>query len=579
MEVCRWFHANLTGADADALLKERGVDGSYLARPSHSNPGDFTLSVRRKNEVTHIKIQNCGDFYDLYGGDKFATLSELVQYYTSESDASQLRERNGELILLKYPLNCADPTSERWFHGQMSGREAEECLMMGKAKHGSFLVRLSQSKPGEYVMSVRVEERVSHVMIRCQDGKYDFGGGAQFESLRELVEYYRTNPMVEQGGAVVLLVTPFNATRITARDISVRFRELSENTGAGKMGFWEEFEFLQQSEHNQGLTRTVGALPENRAKNRFKNITPYDHTRVILEGRDPGVPGSDYINANHIRIDLEHPAAATSSPDMYSSLLLLPHAPHTPTAPSPAPSPRPAHCLHYIATQGCLSSTMVDFWEMVWQQRVDVVVMVTRLVERGKNKCVQYWPSEGSAVYGDVEVTAAGQCQGRYYVLRELALANTKEQLSRTIYHYQFTAWPDHGLPSDPSFVLDLLHDVNRRLEDVANGTGSSPGAAPPGRGPMLVHCSAGIGRTGTFIALDVVLKQIERHGLDCELDIQRTIQQVRTCRSGMVQTEAQYKLVYAAVRDYVETSLSRSHAQKKSQSLGREYTNIKYFH
>nr|XP_024214332.1 tyrosine-protein phosphatase non-receptor type 11-like isoform X2 [Halyomorpha halys] len=106
----RWFHPNVTGLEAECLLLERGYDGSFLARPSRSNPGDFTLSVRN-NEVTHIKIQNTGDFYDLYAGEKFATLSELVQYYMENQ--GQLKERNGEVIELKFPLNCADPTTER----------------------------------------------------------------------------------------------------------------------------------------------------------------------------------------------------------------------------------------------------------------------------------------------------------------------------------------------------------------------------------------------------------------------------------------------------------------------------------
>ena len=108
----RWFHSNINGIEAEALLKDRGFHGSFLARPSQGNPGDFTLSVRIANgDVRHIKIQNKGDFYDLYGGEKFATLSELVQYYTENQ--GQLREKNGDVIELKFPLNCADPTTER----------------------------------------------------------------------------------------------------------------------------------------------------------------------------------------------------------------------------------------------------------------------------------------------------------------------------------------------------------------------------------------------------------------------------------------------------------------------------------
>lgn len=540
----RWFHPNISGLEAEVLLKERGIEGSFLARPSKSNPGDFTLSVRRNGEVTHIKIQNMGDFYDLYGGEKFATLAELVQYYMENQ--GQLREKNGEIIELKYPLNCADPTTERWFHGHLSGREAEK-LILEKGKNGSFLVRESQSKPGDYVLSVRTDDKVTQVMIRCvQDNKYDVGGGRKFDTLSELVEHYRRNPMVEQSGTVVPLKMPFNATRINARGIDSRVRELSrrrqtsfdpslqkEHQGPtmGKAGFWEEFESLQQQECKQLYSRKEGQKPENRNKNRYKNILPFDHTRVILRDTDPGIPGSDYINANLI----------TSEEDLGSEAKT------------------------YIATQGCLPSTCADFWWMIWQENTRVIVMTTKEVERGKNKCGRYWPEEGaSKEYGRITVKNVSESSNNDYILREF-LVSKDSQPERKIFHYHFTAWPDHGVPSDPGCVLNFLHDVNKRQEEITSA------------GPIVVHCSAGIGRTGTFIVVDMILDQIKRQGLDCEIDIQRTIQMVRSQRSGMVQTEAQYKFVYLAVQHHIETVQQRISAEQKSLQLGREYTNIKY--
>ena len=158
--------------------------------------------------MTHIKIQNTGDFYDLYGGEKFATLSELVLFY--QENKGQLREKSGEEIQLIYPLNCADPTTERWFHGHLTGREAEKVLL-DKGRNGSFLVRESQGKPGNYVLSVRSEDKVTHVMIRCEREKYDCGGGDQFDSLTELIEHYKKNPMVETTGTVIHLKLPYTA--------------------------------------------------------------------------------------------------------------------------------------------------------------------------------------------------------------------------------------------------------------------------------------------------------------------------------------------------------------------------------
>eukprot|EP00096_Caligus_rogercresseyi_P011039 TRINITY_DN4221_c0_g1_i1.p1 TRINITY_DN4221_c0_g1~~TRINITY_DN4221_c0_g1_i1.p1 ORF type:complete len:613 (-),score=174.74 TRINITY_DN4221_c0_g1_i1:83-1921(-) len=546
----RWFHPNLHGVEAEHLLRERGYDGSFLARPSKGNPGDFTLSVRRKDEVTHIKIQDRGDFYDLYGGEKFATLSELISFY-SESGGT-LKEKNGRVIDLKHPLNCADPTSERWFHGNLQGREAEELLLDSGGRNGSFLVRESQSKPGEYVVSARSENKVTHVMIHYRDNKYDVGGGERFDSLPELVDYYRRNPMVETSGTVVHLKSPFNATRISAAGINSRVRELqkenrlSSSSGGGSgvvggggsggggggsstltrvspeapAGFWEEFESLQSNECKHKHTREEGSKRHNKARNRYKNILPFDHSRVVLRGLED----RDYINANHV---------------------------------SPGEGAK-----DYIATQGCLASTRSDFWHMTWQEEARVIVMTTKEFERGKAKCAKYWPDLGcSESYGPYRVSSVSESPSAHYTLREFLLSRTSEvedEDSRIVLHFHFTAWPDHGVPGDPGCVLDFLQDVNAAHES----------------GPVIVHCSAGIGRTGTFIVIDLIIDQIKRNGLDCDIDIQKTIQTVRSFRSGMVQTEAQYKFVYLAVQHHIETVVHRIQAEQKST---REYTNIRY--
>jgi tyrosine-protein phosphatase non-receptor type 11 len=450
MESRGWFHPNITGLEAEALLVERGSDGSFLARPSCSNPGDFTLSVRRGGRVTHIKIQNTGDFYDLYGGEKFATLSELVQYYMEAQ--GQLREKHGEVIHLRFPLNCADPTTERWFHGHLSGREAEQ-MILEKGKNGSFLVRESQSKPGDFVLSVRTDDRVTHVMIRYIEGSFDIGGGARFDSLSELVEHYRQNPMVETNGHVVHLKQPFNATRINASGIDGRVKELQKENGQlkGKIGFWEEFESLQQQECKHLFSRKEGQKPENRNKNRYKNILPFDHTRVILRGKEPE---DEYINANYIR-----PA------DLVGDGRKL-----------------------YIATQGCLTTTTNDFWHMVWQENSRVIVMTTKLFERGKSKCARYWPEEGEEEeFGTIKISNLSENSTADYTLRKFKVTKQgdTEGEQRKVFHFHFQAWPDHGVPSDPGCVLNFLHEVNARQESIA------------GAGPVVVHCSAGIGRTG----------------------------------------------------------------------------------
>jgi len=535
----RWFHPNIHGIEAEHLLNDRGGDGSFLARPSKGNPGDFTLSVRRRGEVTHIKIQNTGDFYDLYGGEKFATLSELVQFYME--NMGQLREKNGEEIQLIYPLNCADPTTERWFHGHLTGREAEKVLLE-KGKNGSFLVRESQGHPGNYVLSVRSEDKVTHVMIRCSRDKYDIGGGDQFDSLTELIDHYKKNPMVESTGTVIHLKHPYNATRVNAGQIDVRVAELQKESGpssfgGGKAGFWEEFESLQQQECKHLYSRKEGQKNENKAKNRYKNILPFDHTRVVLRDTDKNVAGSDYINANYINQEDEM-----------------------------VPGGKTGNFKRYIATQGCLSSTRADQWHMVWQERTLVMVMTTKEIERSKTKCARYWPDlEKSEEYGAFTVKNMNEETSKDYTLREFLVTKADEKEERRIFHFHFLGWPDHGTPEDPGCVLNFLHDVNLKQESLDKA------------GPIMVHCSAGIGRTGTFIVIDMIIDQIQKLGLDCEIDIQRTIQMVRSQRSGMVQTEAQYKFVYLAVQHHIDTLSQRLAAEQKSQLLGREYTNIKY--
>ncbi|XP_029564675.1 tyrosine-protein phosphatase non-receptor type 11 [Salmo trutta] len=550
----RWFHPNITGVEAENLLLTRGVDGSFLARPSKSNPGDFTLSVRRNGAVTHIKIQNTGDYYDLYGGEKFATLAELVQYYMEHH--GQLKEKNGDVIELKYPLNCADPTSERWFHGHLSGREAEK-LLTEKGKNGSFLVRESQSHPGDFVLSVRTGDdktdssdgkpKVTHVMIRCQhDLKYDVGGGEKFDSLTDLVEHYKKNPMVETLGTVLQLKQPLNTTRINAAEIESRVRELSklaEATDKVKQGFWEEFETLQQQECKLLYSRKEGQRAENKNKNRYKNILPFDHTRVVLNDGDGSEAGSDYINANLIMV------VTDVMPELESK----------------CNSTKPKKS--YIATQGCLQNTISDFWRMVFQENSRVIVMTTKEVERGKSKCVKYWPDVSALKeYGIMRVRNVKETSAHDYILRELKLSKVGQgNTERTVWQYHFRAWPDHGVPTDPGGVLDFLEEVNLKQESILEA------------GPIVVHCSAGIGRTGTFIVIDILIDVIREKGVDCDIDVPKSIQMVRSQRSGMVQTEAQYRFIYMAVQHYIETLQRRIEEEQKSKIKGREYTNIKY--
>lgn len=612
----RWFHPALSGVEAERILMEKGHDGCFLARPSMSKRGDFTLSVRRGTDITHIKIQNNGEFLDLYGGEKFATLSELVQHYMENQ--CQLREKNGNIIKLKTPLNCADPTTERWYHGQLTAKEAER-IMLENGKNGSFLVRESQRQPGDYVLSVRTRDRVTHVILRKQDDKYDVGGGQQFNDLVSLIDHYRNFPMVETTGEVLRLIQPFNATRIQVRHFLTRVKQLQkENEGpiesmAYKAGFWEEFETLQMMENLQLFDRMEGSKPENIRKNRYKNIIPFDRTRVILRDIPPDAPpGSDYINANYIRSDCydlspdndsdggsfenghlsrdgmpskhkekshtqpptfvvteevenssvysKGQGSVSNSPPAFEPSVLVRSNPNyvNTTIPKSAEETENGVVDHvynkiYIATQGCLSSTIYPFWSMIWQEDVRIIIMTTKEIERGKVKCERYWPElHKTEVYKKYTIYNEFESSTPDYTLRRFVVTKKDEAAKRTIYHFHFTAWPDHGVPTEPGRVLNILLDVNYRLQQIMTGPD------PPAQVVVCVHCSAGIGRTGTFIVIDMILDQIRKEGFDCEIDIHRTVQMVRDQRSGMVQNEAQYKFIYMAALEFIETEKQR---------------------
>ncbi|XP_015470817.1 receptor-type tyrosine-protein phosphatase kappa-like [Parus major] len=228
----------------------------------------------------------------------------------------------------------------------------------------------------------------------------------------------------------------------------------------------------------------------NQNKNRYKSIIPYDHCRVVLQ---PSDTGNGYINASYV--------------DTYRS-------------------PR-----FFIAAQGPLSGTVVDFWHMVWQEKTSVIVMLTGLVEQNKIKCEQYWP-EQEQVYGDFTVTLNNTWTTTGLVKRIFCLQKAGCALPRAVEQFHYLLWPDHGVPRNPSQLLCLVEVVNKRVLE-----------APAG--PVLVHCSAGIGRTGTFIALDFLLKMGKAEG---KVDVFHCVQQLREQRVSMVQTKEQYSFLYEAL-------------------------------
>ncbi|XP_056891571.1 protein tyrosine phosphatase receptor type Db isoform X23 [Takifugu flavidus] len=257
--------------------------------------------------------------------------------------------------------------------------------------------------------------------------------------------------------------------------------------------FSQEYESVDPG---QQFTWENSNLEVNKPKNRYANVIAYDHSRVLLSSID-GVPGSDYINANYI--------------DGYRRQNA------------------------YIATQGSLPETFGDFWRMIWEQHTANIIMMTKLEEKSRVKCDQYWPTRGSETYGLVQVTLLDTVELATYSVRTFALYKSGSNEKREVRHFQFTAWPDHGVPEHPTPFLAFLRRVKA--------------CNPPDAGPMVVHCSAGVGRTGCFIVIDAMTERIKQ---EKTLDVYGHVTLMRSQRNYMVQTEDQYIFIHDALLEAV---------------------------
>lgn len=277
-------------------------------------------------------------------------------------------------------------------------------------------------------------------------------------------------------------------------------------------GFKAEY---NQQQIGKEFSWDIAHLPENAPKNRYANIVAYDHSRVLLSSID-GLPNSDYINASYI--------------DGYKK----PNA--------------------YISTQGPLPATFNDFWRMVWEVRSTAIVMLTNLQEKNKLKCHKYWPDDCTE-YGDIIVTLVRNEPFADYTIRTFKLELAGQQKNsgeiREVRQFHFTGWPDHGVPLYPTTILNFRKKV--RLDTI------------PDEGPAIVHCSAGVGRTGAYIVIDNMLDRIQ---LNNDVDIFNTIAVMRRRRIAMVQTEEQYIFVHDAIVEYLLTGETQVPLQELRQTI-----------
>ncbi len=313
----------------------------------------------------------------------------------------------------------------------------------------------------------------------------------------------------------VLEAVVCGVTEVPARNLHHHIQQLMSGAG-GDQGMIDghaaphmsgmEIEFKKLSSLHQGQSPPQmdpekfysANLPCNKFKNRLVNILPYESSRVCLQPIR-GVEGSDYINASFI--------------DGYR------------------------YRSAYMATQGPLAETVDDFWRMLWEHNSTIVVMLTKQREMGRDKCAQYWPADRSARYQCFVVDPLAEYNMPQYLLREFKVTDARDGQCRTVRQFQFMDWPEQGVPKSGEGFIDFIGQVHKTKEQFGQ------------EGPITVHCSAGVGRTGVFVALSLVLERMQYEGV---VDVFQTVRALRTQRPAMVQTEDQYQFCYRAALEYL---------------------------
>jgi len=309
-----------------------------------------------------------------------------------------------------------------------------------------------------------------------------------------------------------LVLAPPKTHSVSIEDLPGVMAQLGANTNAG---YTDEYEAIESGDE---YPRTAAKDPLQKPNNRYANILPYDHSRVTVS-RENNDPLTEYINANYI--------------DGYGN------------------KPR-----SYIAAQGPKDITLIAFWKMLWENKVPIIIMVTNCEEKGRPKCVRYWPEKirQEMYVGKICLTLTSEEEFAEYLIRTITVQNGSEM--RIMRQFHFIAWPDHGVPETTLTTINILRKA-RLYRQRANG-------------PMVIHCSAGVGRTGTLLAIDVNMDYFAKHNA---IDVVGVMNHMRRQRSTMVQTEDQFVFIYQALADCCQAEASDLDPQQLRAHFGALHT------
>ncbi|XP_064204766.1 tyrosine-protein phosphatase non-receptor type 2 isoform X1 [Anguilla rostrata] len=286
-------------------------------------------------------------------------------------------------------------------------------------------------------------------------------------------------------------------------------------------GRWQNL-YVEIRSQSHECPYKVAKYPENRNRNRYRDVSPFDHSRVKLKNSE-----NDYINA---------------------SLVVMEEAQRS-----------------YILTQGPLKSTCGHFWLMIWEQRTKAVIMLNRVIEKGIDKCAQYWPTQEvrEMAFRDTRfaVTLVSEDVKSCYTTRTLELRNSNTGETREICHFHYTSWPDFGVPESPASFLNFLFKVRES------------GSLGVDHGPAVVHCSAGIGRSGTFSLVDTCLVLLDKRKEPSSVDVKKILLDMRKFRMGLIQTPDQLRFSYLAIMEGSKCIMGDSsvQVQKRWPELSEE--------